>query len=75
MWDAFKDAGGEKKTYFFLPFVFAAYWVTVGTIYSSKFTLFGILWGPIWLPILFVIPGLAMGFLTKLLLLKYKKIT
>jgi len=64
MWDAFKDAGGGKEKYAFLPFVFSAYFVTVGCIYSSK-TIFGILFGPVWLPILFVIPGLIVGLLIK----------
>ncbi|UOQ91507.1 hypothetical protein MUO14_13030 [Halobacillus shinanisalinarum] len=63
MWDAYKDAGGGKKPYSFLPFVFSAYFVTVGTIYSSKLTLFSVWLGPIWLPILCVIPGLLVGFL------------
>lgn len=70
MWDAYKDAGGGKKPYAFLPFVFAAYFVTVGTIYSSKLTFFGILLGPIWLPLLSVIPGLLVGFLLKRILTK-----
>ncbi|WP_100013346.1 hypothetical protein [Lentibacillus sediminis] len=70
MWDAYKDAGGGNKPYAFLPFVFAAYFVTVGTIYSSKLTIFGVLLGPIWLPMLSVIPGLIVGFLLKIILTK-----
>ncbi|GAB3051384.1 hypothetical protein [Virgibacillus siamensis] len=70
MWDVFKDAGGGKKPYSFLPFVFSAYFVTVGTIYSSKLTLFSILLGPIWLPILSVIPGLVVGFLLQHIMIK-----
>ncbi|PWW32363.1 hypothetical protein DFO73_101627 [Cytobacillus oceanisediminis] len=62
MWDAFKDAGGGRNSYSFLPFIFAAYFVTVGCIYSSTFKLFGVLLGPIWLPILCVIPGVCVGF-------------
>lgn len=68
MWDAFKDAGGGKEKYSFLPFVFSAYFVTVGCIYSSNLRLFGILFGPVWLPMLFVIPGLAVGFIIKKLI-------
>lgn len=71
MWDAYKDAGGGQQPYSFLPFVFAAYWVTVGLMYSQKLTLFGVLWGPVWLPMLFVIPGIISGILIRLLLLKY----
>ena len=70
MWDAYKDAGGGGKRYSYLPFVFSAYFVTVGTIYSSKLTLFGVLLGPIWLPILGVVPGLLVGFLLKRILIK-----
>jgi len=65
MWDAFKDAGGGKERYSFLPFVFSAYFVTVGCIYSSNFLLFGVLLGPVWLPMLCVIPGLVVGIIIK----------
>lgn len=68
MWDAFKDAGGGKDQYAFLPFVFCAYFVTLGLIYSTKLKLFGVLIGPVLLPMLFVIPGLAVGFLLKAIL-------
>ncbi|WHX39752.1 hypothetical protein QNH36_19185 [Mesobacillus sp. AQ2] len=65
MWDAYKDAGGGKEKYSFLPFVFSAYLVTVGCIYSSSFLLFGVLLGPVWLPMLCVIPGLVVGIIIK----------
>jgi hypothetical protein len=68
MWDAFKDAGGGKNSRFlYLPFVFAAYFVTVGLIFSTKLKVFGAIIGPMWLPMLFVIPGLAVGFFIKFL--------
>ena len=73
MWDAFKDAGGGKERYTFLPFVFSAYFVTVGCIYSSEFKLFGVLLGPVWLPILCVIPGVVLGILAKNLLINSLK--
>ncbi len=47
IWDAFKDAGGGKERYSFLPFVLSAYFVTVGCIYSSNFRLLGVLIGPV----------------------------
>lgn len=75
MWDAFKDAGGGQTPYSFLPFVFSAYFVTVGLMYSFDVTIAGIFFGPIWLPILSVIPGLAAGWLLQLLLLKWHKPT
>jgi TM2 domain-containing membrane protein YozV len=72
MWDAYKDAGGGKERYSFLPFVFSAYFVTVGCIYSSNFLLFGVLLGPVWLPMLSVIPGLGVGILIKKFLTKVR---
>ncbi|HZG71347.1 MAG TPA: hypothetical protein VEY51_07385 [Chondromyces sp.] len=73
MWDAFKDAGGAKGRFAFLPLVFAAYFVTVGCMYSSTFQLFGILLGPIWLPMLCVIPGLALGIILRIIISKWIK--
>ncbi|MFC4559425.1 hypothetical protein ACFO3D_14600 [Virgibacillus kekensis] len=61
MWDAYKDAEGESKPYAFLPFVFSAYMVTVGCIFSPTFTLFGVMPGPVFLPMLFLLPGLLIG--------------
>ena len=61
MWDAVKDAGGGKDSGSFLPYVFSAFFVTVGLIFSSSLTIFGVLFGPVWLPILFVFPGVIIG--------------
>ncbi|MFE8064771.1 hypothetical protein [Priestia aryabhattai] len=61
MWDAYRDADGGKILYSYIPFVMMAYFVTVGLIYSSRLQLFGILLGPVWLPMIFVIPGLIVG--------------
>lgn len=69
MWDAYKDAkGGDHSPFLFLPFVISAYFVTVSVMYSQTMTVFGVLWGPVFLPILFVIPALIIGFLIKTLL-------
>lgn len=70
MWDAFKNAGGGKDPYSFLPFLFPAYLVTVGIMYSAKVRLFGKLLGVLWFPMLCVIPGLVIGFLIKRILVK-----
>ncbi|SDZ94080.1 hypothetical protein SAMN05421743_10236 [Thalassobacillus cyri] len=71
IWDAYKDAYvAEPPKLSFLPFVFSAYFVTVGLIYSTKLKLFGVLIGPVWLPMLFVIPGLVAGFLLRAILLR-----
>jgi hypothetical protein len=66
IWDAWKDAGGGKERYSFLLFVFPAYFVTVGCIYSSNFKIFGVLLGPVWLPMLCVIPGIIVGLFLKI---------
>ena len=36
MWDAYRDAGGVRNPFAFLPFVFAAYFVTVGLMYPKS---------------------------------------
>ncbi|SFE24940.1 hypothetical protein SAMN05216238_11144 [Lentibacillus persicus] len=71
MWDAYKDGRGESKPYAYVPFVFSAYFVTVGLIFSPTFTLFGQLIGPMWLPMAGGLPaGLIIGNIIRLLLLK-----
>lgn len=65
LWDAYRDAGGGGSPYAFLPFVSSAFFTTVGLIYSSNVILFGSLWGPVWLPILFCIIGFSLGWLLK----------
>ena len=70
MWDAYKIAGGQKEKYSFLPFVMSAYTVTVGLMYSPKVYLFGKFIGPIFLPMLFVIPGVLLGLLIRAILIR-----
>jgi hypothetical protein len=60
VWDAYKDAGGGGS-YGFLPPVFAAYFGTIGVIYSPLFL------GPVWLPILLMIVGALIGLLLRML--------
>jgi len=71
IWDAYKDAEGEKRPLSFLPFVFSAYFVTVGLIYSPIFEVNGILFGPMWLPILSLPVGILVGSLIRYILLKF----
>ena len=61
MWDAYRDAGGAKHKLSFLPYVFCAYFVTVGLIFSPNVKILGTLIGPVWLPMLFIIPGVIVG--------------
>ncbi len=65
MWDAYKAVMDEKNEYAFLPFVFSAYFITVGVIYSTKLRVFNVLLGPVFLPMLFVIPGIISGLILK----------
>ncbi|EKN70446.1 hypothetical protein BABA_05351 [Neobacillus bataviensis LMG 21833] len=69
MYDAYKFAEGENPRLSFVPFAFGAYFVTVGLMYSPKI-FFGISFGPIWLPILSLIPGLGIGFIIRYILIK-----
>lgn len=73
MWDAFKDAGGGKSRYSFIPFVSCAYFVTVGLMISGKAKLYGHLIGPIFMPMLFVIPGIVVGLIVREVLLYLEK--
>jgi hypothetical protein len=69
MYDAYKFAEGENPRLSFLPFAFGAYFVTIGLMYSPNVIL-GISFGPIWLPMLFLIPGLGIGFIIRYFLIK-----
>ena len=68
IWDAVKDAGGGKDPFSFLPYVFVAFFVTIGLIFSSSLMIFGVLLGPVWLPMLFVFPGIIIGFIIRKIL-------
>lgn len=68
MWDAYRDAEGTVNTKAFLPFVFAAYFVTVGVMYSTVLSVFGYVVGPIFLPIICLLPGFLVGALIRWIL-------
>ena len=68
MWDGYRTAMPDNEKYSYLPFVFSAYCVTVGLMVSPKVTLFKVHPGPVFLPMMFVIPGLFIGFLLKWIL-------
>jgi hypothetical protein len=69
MYDAYKFAEGENPRLSFVPFAFGAYFVTIGLMFSPKI-FFGISFGPIWLPMLSLIPGLGIGFIIRHILIK-----
>lgn len=72
MWDAYREAEGETNSYSYLPFVFGAFFVTIGLIYSTKLKIMGVLLGPVILPILFLLPGLTVGLIIYYILLTTK---
>lgn len=61
IWDAYRDAGGGKSPFSFIPFVSSAYLGTIGVIYSTHLKIYGHLIGPVFLPILFMIGGALIG--------------
>lgn len=65
IWDAYKDAGGARKPFEYLPFVISAILGTMGVIYSSTFSVFGVLFGPIFLPLSCFILGILIGYAIK----------
>jgi hypothetical protein len=75
MWDAYKLAQKRVRKYSFIPFAFCAYFVTIGLIYSPLIKINNILIGPIFLPILFLIPGLLIGHLIIFILNRINKST
>ncbi|MBD2845988.1 hypothetical protein IDH44_12355 [Paenibacillus sp. IB182496] len=61
IYDAFKDGGGARARYAYLPFATAAFVSTVGLIYSSDLRIWHVLLGPVWCPMLFCFGGLLAG--------------
>jgi hypothetical protein len=72
MWDAYKLALEKEEEYAYLPFVLSAYLVTVGLMYSPKVYLFGKFIGPIFFPMMCVIPGVFLGLALRSFLLKFR---
>ncbi|TFB13911.1 hypothetical protein E3U55_15220 [Filobacillus milosensis] len=71
IWDAYKNAEGENPPLDFLPFVFSAFFVTLGLMYSYRTEVLGYILGPVWLPMIFVIPGIAIGLFIRKILIFY----
>jgi hypothetical protein len=69
MWDSYRHAMPEEEKLTFLPFVFGAYFVTVGLMLSPKLSIFNIQLGPVFWPMLFLPSGLLVGYLIRLLIL------
>lgn len=70
IWDAYKDAGGGKSAYAYLPLASTTFLTTIAVIYSSTFKINDYLIGPVWLPIVTTPLGLLIGWLIQKLLQK-----
>ncbi|MGO4275683.1 hypothetical protein AB4Z22_38575, partial [Paenibacillus sp. TAF58] len=66
--------GGDTADYAYIPFILGAFLGTVGIIYSDVLQPFGILLGPVWLPMLFSFVGIAIGIVIFLLLKRRQSI-
>jgi hypothetical protein len=68
IYDAYKNSQGTKRPFSFLPFVSSAYLGTIGVIYSRSVRIWGILPGPVLLPIACLVLGALAGRLISLAL-------
>lgn len=74
MWDAYKDAeepAPSRFTYF--PFFCGALSVTIAIFYSTDQYITGKLLGPIFFPLLSVVPGILIGLIIKIVFQKGKE--
>lgn len=69
IWDAYRDAGGSVHRYLHFPFVIAAYFGTLGVIYSVRLTVYGYLIGPVFLPIICMGIGFVIGLIIREIIL------
>jgi hypothetical protein len=62
IYDAYRDTFSDDiPPYSVFPFAFAAFFATIGVIYSPIFRIFGVLLGPVWLPMLCCFIGIFIG--------------
>jgi len=73
MWDAYKSSFVNPPKHIYLPFAFSAYFVTIGLMYSPIIYVHNKLIGPVFLPILSLIPGIFIGNVIRRMLLKRDK--
>lgn len=72
MWDSYNDAGGGVAPFYYLPFVFSAFLGTVGIIYSDVLNIREFYFGPIFLPLLFLLLGGVLGNIIRFNVMKRK---
>jgi hypothetical protein len=64
IWDAYRDAGGGTSPYAVMPFVFGAYFGTIGVIFSRD------LLGAVWLGMVGMFVGIGLGIVIREVLKK-----
>ncbi|OIU72449.1 hypothetical protein [Rossellomorea aquimaris] len=72
MWDAYKIALTREEEYAYLPFVLSAYFVTAGLMLSPKVYILGRFIGPVFFPMMCVIPGVFIGLALRSILLRFR---
>ncbi|MFP3392421.1 hypothetical protein [Brevibacillus sp. SIMBA_040] len=71
IYDAYRDTFSDDiPPYSVFPFAFAAFFATIGVIYSPIFRIFGVLLGPVWLPMLCCFLGIFTGNILKFIFRK-----
>jgi hypothetical protein len=65
IWDSYRDAGGGKSLYSFLPTVFCAYFGTLGVTFSPIFKIFDTMPGPVILGLIGMAGGALLGWITQ----------
>jgi len=70
VWDAYRDATSDRALFSYLPFASAAFTGTIGVIYAQQFRFMGVLIGPVWLPIIFMLLGMVIGSFLKYMLVR-----
>ncbi|MBM7586592.1 hypothetical protein JOC86_003144 [Bacillus pakistanensis] len=73
MWDAYKASLVKDEKLSFLPFVFSAYTVTVGLMVSPNVEIMNVFIGPIFFPMMCVVPGVIIGFILKKIILHVQR--
>ncbi|MCM3488205.1 hypothetical protein M3689_02660 [Alkalihalophilus marmarensis] len=69
LWDGYRECGGIKESYAFIPFVFSGYMVTIGIVFSPSIHLSGFLLGPLWLPVIVAVISFLGGMLLRTIIL------
>jgi hypothetical protein len=72
IYDAYRDGTDNKAEMLYIPFALSAYIGTVGVVYSASFKIAGVLLGPIFCTLLFMVIGFGLGFAIRVLVLKVK---